>query len=63
MDRIRNKANLKAAELVEPANTALRKIIDDQEYLNANQADFVDGDNGDFVEVDEGPTGSASDSE
>lgn len=53
---------MKAVELVEPSNAALRKMLDDQEYLNANQTDFVDyGD--DVVEKDDGPTGSNSDSD
>lgn len=60
--RIRNKASLKAAELVEPANKALRQIIDDAEYANTHRDDFIDYDGID--EVDEAdPVGSNSDSD
>ena len=58
--RIRNKAKLKAMELVDPRNTELRSILQKAEYANmagVDGADVVDG------EEDEGPTGSASDSE
>ena len=55
--RIRNKAKLKAFELVDPRNTELRSILQKAEFANMAGADVVDG------EEDEGPTGSASDSD
>ncbi|KAI4138399.1 MAG: hypothetical protein L6R39_006809 [Caloplaca ligustica] len=57
--RIRNKAKLKPVELVDPKNTELRSVLQKAEYSMTVGDDIVvrDGDN------DEGPTGSASDSE
>ncbi|KAL1600518.1 hypothetical protein SLS60_006904 [Paraconiothyrium brasiliense] len=54
--RIRNKAKLKPLELVDPRNTVLRAELQKAEYaLNAG---------GDVVaDDDDGPTGSASDSD
>jgi hypothetical protein len=57
MCRIRNKAKLKPFELVDPRNTELRKILQKAEYAMMAGDDVVDNDE------DEGPTGSASDSE
>ena len=57
--RIRNKAKLKAAELVTPSNTELREVIQKAEYVMQNEGDFVDAEE----EDDEGPTGSNSDSD
>lgn len=57
--RIRNKAKLKAADLVNPSNTELREAIQKAEYVMQNEGDFVDVE----VEDDEGPTGSNSDSD
>lgn len=54
-DRIRNKAKLKAFELVDPRNTELRSLLQKAEFANMAGDDIVD--------EDEGPTGSASDSE
>lgn len=62
VDRIRNHADLKAAELVEPSNTALRQIIEDAEYANTHRDDFVDYDGIDDVDNAD-PTGSNSDSD
>lgn len=53
--RIRNKAKLKPVELVDPRNTALREV------LRKGEVAMMMG--GDVVEDDEGPTGSASDSD
>jgi hypothetical protein len=57
--RIRNKAKLKAADLVNPANTELRDLLQKAEYVLQNQGDFIDAEE----EEDEGPTGSNSDSD
>lgn len=57
--RIRNKAKLKAADLVNPSNTELREAIQKAEYVMQNEGDFVDVEE----EEDEGPTGSNSDSD
>ncbi|KAL2053540.1 hypothetical protein ABVK25_006192 [Lepraria finkii] len=54
--RIRNKAKLKAFELVDPRNTELRKTLQKAEFAMMAGDDVVD-------DEDEGPTGSASDSE
>lgn len=54
--RIRNKAKLKPLELVDPRNTALRSMLQKSEYALTAGGDVV-------VEDDDGPTGSASDSE
>lgn len=59
--RIRNKANLKAVQLVDPSNKELIKMMDDAEYTMAHQADFIDL--GDDAGGDEDPTGSNSDSD
>ena len=53
--RIRNKAKLKPAELVDPRNTELREV------LRKGEVAMMMG--GDVVQEDDGPTGSASDSE
>jgi hypothetical protein len=53
--RIRNKAKLKPVELVDPRNTELREV------LRKGEVAMMMG--GDVVEDDEGPTGSASDSD
>lgn len=53
--RIRNKAKLKPIELVDPRNTELREV------LRKGEVAMMMG--GDVVEDDEGPTGSASDSD
>jgi hypothetical protein len=55
---IRNKANLKAFDLVDPRNTELREILSMAEYTTQNVGDFIDE-----ADDDEGPTGSASDSD
>ena len=57
--RIRNNAKFKPAELVDPRNGALRDVLQKAEYSMTMGDDVVvrDGDN------DEGPTGSASDSD
>ena len=55
--RIRNKAKLKPIELVDPRNTELREI------LRKGEVAMMMGGAGDVVEDDEGPTGSASDSD
>lgn len=54
--RIRNKAKLKAQELVDPRNTALRNILQKAEFAIMAGDDVVDDD-------DNGATGSASDSD
>ncbi|KAF2738834.1 ankyrin repeat protein-like protein [Polyplosphaeria fusca] len=54
--RIRNKAKLKSVELVDPRNTELRSILQKGEYAMTAGGDVVEED-------DDGPTGSASDSE
>jgi len=55
--RIRNKAKLKAAELVDPRNTELRSILQRAEFAMTAGNDIINEDE------DDGPTGSASDSE
>lgn len=55
-NRIRNKAKLKAQELVDPRNTALRNILQKAEFAIMAGDDVVDED-------DNGATGSASDSD
>jgi hypothetical protein len=57
--RIRNKAKLKAVDLVNPANKDLREELQKAEYVMQNQGDFIDVE----AEDDEGPTGSNSDSD
>jgi len=54
--RIRNKAKLKPVELVDPRNTELRRILQKGEFAMTAGDDVVQED-------DDGPTGSASDSE
>ncbi|KAK7914429.1 hypothetical protein PG985_012132 [Apiospora marii] len=39
--RVKNKAKLTAIQLVDPTNKELRQIIQDSEYANLNQSDFV----------------------
>ncbi|KAK7962564.1 uncharacterized protein PG986_003389 [Apiospora aurea] len=39
--RVKNKAKLTALQLVDPTNKDLRQIIQDSEYANLNQSDFV----------------------
>lgn len=56
--RIQNKAKLTPKELVDPRNTSLRAILQNFEFTMAAGDDIVNQD-----EEDEGPTGSASDSE
>lgn len=58
-DSIRNKAKLKPMELVDPRNSELRSILQKAEFANMAGDDVVDQD----AEADDGPTGSASDSE
>ena len=53
--RIRNKAKLKAMELVDPRNTALRTTLQRAEFAIAAGNDVVNED-------EDGPTGSGSDS-
>lgn len=53
--RIRNKAKLKPVELVDPRNTELREVL--------RKGEFAMMMGGDVVQDDEGPTGSASDSD
>ncbi|KAF2628052.1 ankyrin repeat protein-like protein [Macroventuria anomochaeta] len=53
--RIRNKAKLRPVELVDPRNTELREVL--------RKGEFAMMMGGDVVEDDEGPAGSASDSE
>lgn len=55
-NRIRNKAKLKAQELVDPRNTALRNILQKAEFAIMAGDDVVDED-------DSRATGSASDSD
>ncbi|OAL52919.1 ankyrin repeat domain-containing protein [Pyrenochaeta sp. DS3sAY3a] len=54
--RIRNKAKLKPVELVDPRNTELRSILQKGEFSMQAGGDVVEDD-------DDGPTGSASDSD
>lgn len=42
--RVKNKAKLTAIQLVDPTNKDLKKIIQDSEYANLNQSDFVSAD-------------------
>ncbi|MCJ1458202.1 hypothetical protein MMC28_008573 [Mycoblastus sanguinarius] len=56
--RIRNKAKLKPFELVDPRNTELRTVLQKAEFATMAGGDVVDADG-----EEEGPTGSASDSE
>ena len=55
--RIRNKAKLKPFDLVDPRNTELRSFLQKAEYSFVAPDDVVQEDE------DEGPTGSASDSD
>lgn len=55
--RIRNKAKLKPFDLVDPRNTELRSFLQKAEYSFTMSGDVVEADD------DEGPTGSASDSD
>ncbi|MCJ1480964.1 hypothetical protein MMC06_001120 [Schaereria dolodes] len=57
--RIRNKAKLKPMELVDPRNTELRATLQKAEFAQMAGNDVVNDDE----EEDDGPTGSASDSE
>lgn len=57
--RIRNKAKLKPMELVDPRNTELRGVLQKGEFAIMAGNDVVDEDD----EADDGPTGSASDSD
>lgn len=54
--RIRNKAKLKPVELVDPRNTELRSLLQKGEFAMQAGGDVVEED-------DDGPTGSASDSD
>lgn len=56
--RIQNKAKLTPKELVDPRNTSLRAVLQNFEFTMTAGNDIVNQD-----EEDEGPTGSASDSE
>ncbi|CAO1599882.1 hypothetical protein XANCAGTX0491_003590 [Xanthoria calcicola] len=56
--RIRNKAKLKPMDLVDPKNKELRNALQKAEYAMTVGDDVVVGD-----APDEGPTGSASDSD
>ncbi|KAI9806342.1 MAG: hypothetical protein M1825_006457 [Sarcosagium campestre] len=56
--RIRNKAKLKAMDLVDPANKDLRATLQRAEFALLAGTDVVNED-----EDDDGPTGSASDSD
>ena len=58
-NRIRNKAKLKPFELVDPRNTELRSTLQKAEFAMMAGDDVVGRDG----EDEEGPTGSASDSE
>ena len=58
-NRIRNKAKLKPLELVDPRNTELRSTLQKAEFAMMAGDDVVDRDG----EDEQGPTGSASDSE
>lgn len=42
--RVKNKAKLAPIQLVDPTNKELRQIIQDSEYANLNQSDFVSAD-------------------
>ena len=54
--RIRNKAKLKPVELVDPRNTELRSMLQKGEFAMQAGGDIVEDD-------DDGPAGSASDSD
>lgn len=54
--RIRNKAKLKPVELVDPRNSELRDVLQKAEYSMTVGDDVV-------IRDDDGPTGSASDSD
>lgn len=56
--RIRNKAKLKPFDLVDPRNTELRATLQKAEFALMAGDDVVDEE-----DEDDGPTGSASDSE
>ena len=56
--RLRNKAKLTAKDLVDPRNTDLRATLQRAEFAMTAGDDVVNGD-----DEDEGPTGSASDSD
>ena len=58
-NRIRNKAKLKPLELVDPRNAELRSTLQKAEFAMMAGNDVVDQDG----EDEQGPTGSASDSE
>ncbi|KAF2634877.1 ankyrin repeat domain-containing protein [Massarina eburnea CBS 473.64] len=55
--RIRNKAKLKPVELADPRNTVLRSMLQKGEFAMNAGGDVVEEDD------DDGPTGSASDSD
>ncbi|MCJ1284190.1 hypothetical protein MMC26_003521 [Xylographa opegraphella] len=57
--RLRNKAKLRPIELVDPRNAELRAVLQRAEYAAMAGNDVVDEEE----EGEEGPTGSASDSE
>ena len=57
--KIRNKAKLKPFELVDPRNKELRVVLQKAEFSQMAGDDVVDT----KAEEEEGPTGSASDSE
>ncbi|KAI9750136.1 MAG: hypothetical protein M1835_001439, partial [Candelina submexicana] len=57
--RLRNKAKLKPFELVDPRNIELRSILQKAEFTTMAGDDVVNRD----AEDEDGPTGSASDSE
>ena len=57
--RIRNKAKLKPCELVDPRNTELRATLQKAEFAMLAGDDVIGRDG----EDEQGPTGSASDSE
>jgi uncharacterized protein len=56
-NRVRNKAKLRPYDLADPRNTALRTMLQKAEFS------FLAGDDIVNVDEDDGPTGSASDSE
>ena len=56
-ERIRNKAKLKPMDLVDPRNQKLRSLLQNAEFTFLAGNDVVQDDN------NEGPTGSASDSD
>ena len=57
--RVRNKGKLKAFELADPRNGELRSTLQKAEFAQMAGDDVVDA----AAEDDDGPTGSASDSE